>query len=161
MCFCVCVGVWVCACAYVGVGVGVHLSTFLRGLGGLVSLRIGGGAVASIMWRGFHTDRPAACERGAFLSFFLRTIWLCCSQHKLRHPLQTNDGTNSDTLSLPLAPVFRSGKTQKVTRWMSESGIVDAFVLFGPSARDVEKQYSRLTGTTAMPPKWCVCVAIE
>uniref|UniRef100_UPI00398F50E8 neutral alpha-glucosidase C-like isoform X2 n=1 Tax=Pristiophorus japonicus TaxID=55135 RepID=UPI00398F50E8 len=37
-------------------------------------------------------------------------------------------------------------------RWMSESGIIDAYVLMGPSAFDVFNQYSRLTGPQALPP---------
>ncbi|XP_051872354.1 neutral alpha-glucosidase C-like [Pristis pectinata] len=37
-------------------------------------------------------------------------------------------------------------------RWMSESGIIDAYILMGPSALDVFYQYSRLTGTQALPP---------
>lgn len=31
--------------------------------------------------------------------------------------------------------------------WMSESGIIDVFLLTGPTPSDVFKQYSRLTGT--------------
>uniref|UniRef100_A0A8C5LHP7 Glucosidase, alpha; neutral C n=1 Tax=Jaculus jaculus TaxID=51337 RepID=A0A8C5LHP7_JACJA len=37
-------------------------------------------------------------------------------------------------------------------RWMSESGIIDVFLLTGPTPSDVFKQYSYLTGTQAMPP---------
>ncbi|XP_012865729.1 PREDICTED: neutral alpha-glucosidase C isoform X2 [Dipodomys ordii] len=37
-------------------------------------------------------------------------------------------------------------------RWMSESGIIDVFLLTGPTPFDVFKQYSFLTGTQAMPP---------
>ncbi|KAI4583115.1 hypothetical protein MJG53_008328 [Ovis ammon polii x Ovis aries] len=36
--------------------------------------------------------------------------------------------------------------------WMSESGIIDVFLLTGPTPSDVFKQYSYLTGTQAMPP---------
>ncbi|KAM5240873.1 neutral alpha-glucosidase C isoform 4-T5 [Hipposideros larvatus] len=36
--------------------------------------------------------------------------------------------------------------------WMSESGIIDVFLLMGPTPSDVFKQYSSLTGTQAMPP---------
>ncbi|XP_008585953.1 PREDICTED: neutral alpha-glucosidase C-like, partial [Galeopterus variegatus] len=46
---------------------------------------------------------------------------------------------------------------QKVTsradvHWMSESGIIDVFLLTGPTPSDIFKQYSQLTGTQAMPP---------
>ncbi|KAM6131130.1 neutral alpha-glucosidase C isoform 3-T3 [Pterocles gutturalis] len=37
-------------------------------------------------------------------------------------------------------------------RWMSESGIIDVFLLMGPTAFDVFKQFAQLTGTQAMPP---------
>ncbi|XP_051678427.2 neutral alpha-glucosidase C isoform X4 [Oryctolagus cuniculus] len=36
--------------------------------------------------------------------------------------------------------------------WMSESGIIDVFLLAGPTPSDVFRQYSQLTGTQAMPP---------
>ena len=38
------------------------------------------------------------------------------------------------------------------TYWMSESGIIDAFILLGPKPHDVFRQYSLLTGTTQLPP---------
>ncbi|XP_044515955.1 neutral alpha-glucosidase C [Gracilinanus agilis] len=36
--------------------------------------------------------------------------------------------------------------------WMSESGIIDVFLLMGPTPAAVFKQYSVLTGTQALPP---------
>ncbi|XP_043843100.1 neutral alpha-glucosidase C isoform X2 [Dromiciops gliroides] len=36
--------------------------------------------------------------------------------------------------------------------WMSESGIIDVFLLMGPTPAAVFKQYSILTGTQALPP---------
>ncbi|XP_018420919.1 PREDICTED: neutral alpha-glucosidase AB isoform X1 [Nanorana parkeri] len=41
---------------------------------------------------------------------------------------------------------------QTDVHWMSESGIVDVFLLLGPSPSDVFKQYASLTGTQALPP---------
>ncbi|CDW51930.1 Glyco hydro 31 and Gal mutarotas 2 domain contain ing protein [Trichuris trichiura] len=38
------------------------------------------------------------------------------------------------------------------THWMFESGIVDLFLLAGPTCSDVFSQYSTLTGTTPIPP---------
>ena len=38
------------------------------------------------------------------------------------------------------------------THWMSESGIIDVFILLGPKSHDVFKQYAALTGTTTLPP---------
>ncbi|XP_034968102.2 neutral alpha-glucosidase C isoform X2 [Zootoca vivipara] len=36
--------------------------------------------------------------------------------------------------------------------WMSESGIIDTFILMGPQPFDIFKQYAQLTGTQALPP---------
>ena len=38
------------------------------------------------------------------------------------------------------------------TNWISESGIIDAFVMLGPGPKEVSKQFSSLTGTTPLPP---------
>ncbi|XP_058161281.1 neutral alpha-glucosidase AB isoform X2 [Dasypus novemcinctus] len=46
-----------------------------------------------------------------------------------------------------------SGETpQTDVHWMSESGIIDVFLLLGPSVSDVFRQYASLTGTQALPP---------
>eukprot|EP00124_Ichthyophonus_hoferi_P000356 Ihof_evm23s12 gene=Ihof_evmTU23s12 len=42
----------------------------------------------------------------------------------------------------------------KDTHWISESGIMDVFIMFGPTPKDVATQYSKLTGTTSLPPKF-------
>eukprot|EP00731_Ephydatia_muelleri_P027270 Em0019g143a len=57
-----------------------------------------------------------------------------------------------------LMSYFKSGEEvpQVDTHWMSESGIVDVFVLLGPQPRDVFKQYSTLTGTTPIPPLFSI-----
>ncbi|XP_049691589.1 neutral alpha-glucosidase AB isoform X1 [Accipiter gentilis] len=41
---------------------------------------------------------------------------------------------------------------QTDVRWMSESGIVDVFLLLGPTPAAVAGQYAALTGTQALPP---------
>lgn len=46
----------------------------------------------------------------------------------------------------------QKGSSQTDVHWMSESGIIDVFLLTGPTPSDVFKQYSSLTGTQAMPP---------
>ncbi|XP_032199317.1 neutral alpha-glucosidase C isoform X3 [Mustela erminea] len=53
-----------------------------------------------------------------------------------------------------MGPVAAKQKVRCRTdvHWMSESGIIDVFVLTGPTPSDVFKQYSYLTGTQAMPP---------
>lgn len=56
-------------------------------------------------------------------------------------PLQTLFGKMLDYLQ-------GSGETpQTDVRWMSESGIIDVFLLLGPSVFDVFRQYAHLTGT--------------
>ncbi|KAI0077196.1 alpha-glucosidase [Panus rudis PR-1116 ss-1] len=40
------------------------------------------------------------------------------------------------------------------THWISESGILDVFILPGPTPKDVFAQYSRLTGTQQLPAEW-------
>ncbi|XP_058397317.1 neutral alpha-glucosidase C isoform X4 [Diceros bicornis minor] len=53
-----------------------------------------------------------------------------------------------------MGPVAAKQKVRSQTdvHWMSESGIIDVFLLTGPTPSDVFKQYARLTGTQAMPP---------
>ncbi|CAI2738285.1 unnamed protein product [Dicrocoelium dendriticum] len=38
------------------------------------------------------------------------------------------------------------------TRWISETGVLDVFVMLGRDPRDVSKAYSYLTGSTPLPP---------
>ncbi|XP_048380858.2 neutral alpha-glucosidase AB isoform X2 [Stegostoma tigrinum] len=45
---------------------------------------------------------------------------------------------------------------QTDVRWISESGIIDVFLLLGPSPFDVFKQYTSLTGTQALPPLFAI-----
>lgn len=42
------------------------------------------------------------------------------------------------------------------THWISESGILDLFLLPGPTPETIFAQYARLTGTTAMPAHWAL-----
>ncbi|XP_030224716.1 neutral alpha-glucosidase AB isoform X3 [Gadus morhua] len=41
---------------------------------------------------------------------------------------------------------------QTDVRWISESGIIDVFIMLGPTPYDVFSQYASLTGTQAFPP---------
>uniref|UniRef100_A0A8C1ESI8 Glucosidase II alpha subunit a n=2 Tax=Cyprinus carpio TaxID=7962 RepID=A0A8C1ESI8_CYPCA len=41
---------------------------------------------------------------------------------------------------------------QTDVRWMSESGIIDVFIMLGPKPADVFTQYASLTGTQSFPP---------
>jgi len=42
------------------------------------------------------------------------------------------------------------------THWISESGILDVFLLPGPTPEDVFAQYARLTGTAPLPAHWAL-----
>eukprot|EP01137_Pigoraptor_chileana_P034251 Opistho-2@26520 len=42
------------------------------------------------------------------------------------------------------------------THWMSESGIIDAYVLLGPTPTDVFRQYATLTGMPQLPPLFSI-----
>ncbi|OLN93241.1 Glucosidase 2 subunit alpha 2 [Colletotrichum chlorophyti] len=53
-----------------------------------------------------------------------------------------------------LPSLDNGSKTEARTHWISESGIFDVFVFLGPLPRDVSKQYTELTGTTAMPQEF-------
>eukprot|EP00878_Enallax_costatus_P018240 GHUV01019193.1.p1 GENE.GHUV01019193.1~~GHUV01019193.1.p1 ORF type:complete len:724 (+),score=171.12 GHUV01019193.1:190-2361(+) len=39
----------------------------------------------------------------------------------------------------------------QAVQWITESGILDLFIMTGPSPKDVTSQYAAVTGTTAMP----------
>lgn len=41
---------------------------------------------------------------------------------------------------------------QMNTHWFSESGVIDIYVLLGPTPNDLFRQYGELTGNTALPP---------
>ncbi|CAK6432330.1 unnamed protein product [Pipistrellus nathusii] len=55
--------------------------------------------------------------------------------------------------AVKMGPVDAKQKNRSRTdvHWMSESGIIDVFLLTGPTPFDVFKQYASLTGTQAMP----------
>jgi mannosyl-oligosaccharide alpha-1,3-glucosidase len=42
------------------------------------------------------------------------------------------------------------------TQWFAESGVLDLFLLLGPSPVAVAEQYARLTGTSVMPPRFSI-----
>jgi len=43
-----------------------------------------------------------------------------------------------------------------LTHWISESGIMDVFLLPGPTPADIFSQYARLTGTPVLPAHWAL-----
>ncbi|KAH9833520.1 alpha-glucosidase [Rhodofomes roseus] len=52
--------------------------------------------------------------------------------------------------------IGHSSATSTETHWMSESGILDVFIMPGPTPTDVFAQYSRLTGAPALPAHWAL-----
>jgi len=42
-------------------------------------------------------------------------------------------------------------RPQVETHWFSESGVIDLFLMFGPTVNDVFRQYQQLTGSTPLP----------
>uniref|UniRef100_A0A673JGU6 Neutral alpha-glucosidase AB n=1 Tax=Sinocyclocheilus rhinocerous TaxID=307959 RepID=A0A673JGU6_9TELE len=48
--------------------------------------------------------------------------------------------------------VISSEAPQTDVRWISESGIIDVFIMLGPKPADVFTQYASLTGTQSFPP---------
>lgn len=46
--------------------------------------------------------------------------------------------------------------TSAYTHWISESGILDIFIMPGPTPEDIFAQYARLAGTQALPAEWSI-----
>uniref|UniRef100_A0A663LLK8 Uncharacterized protein n=1 Tax=Athene cunicularia TaxID=194338 RepID=A0A663LLK8_ATHCN len=63
---------------------------------------------------------------------------------------------NTKAVHMPSGSAAETAKQRAVpltdVRWMSESGIIDVFLLMGPTAFDLFKQFAQLTGTQALPP---------
>ncbi|KAI0644926.1 alpha-glucosidase [Trametes meyenii] len=52
--------------------------------------------------------------------------------------------------------VGRPTPKSTTAHWISETGILDVFILPGPTPADVFAQYTRLTGTPALPAHWAL-----
>lgn len=65
----------------------------------------------------------------------------------------TNAAANRNILG-KLLSYFKAEEEipQTDTHWISESGVIDLFIILGPRPYDVFRQYSSLTGTQALPP---------
>ena len=48
------------------------------------------------------------------------------------------------------------GHTDTQTHWISESGIMDIFIMLSPSPKELSKKYAELTGYTAMPQMFSI-----
>ncbi|KAL1918966.1 uncharacterized protein VTP21DRAFT_2347 [Calcarisporiella thermophila] len=58
---------------------------------------------------------------------------------------------NGENLLSKLPFLSKNQKSATQTHWISESGVLDAFVFLGPNPQDIFRQYTSLTGTTIMP----------
>lgn len=47
-----------------------------------------------------------------------------------------------------------TGKASKSSHWISESGVVDVYVVTGPTPEDMYRQYAELTGFAALPQQF-------
>ncbi|KAM0486610.1 hypothetical protein ACHAP7_002413 [Fusarium lateritium] len=63
----------------------------------------------------------------------------------------TKEKSHANPLSLGVG-----SKTSTHTHWISESGLLDVFVLLGPTPSDLTKTYGELTGYTAMPQEFAI-----
>ena len=69
-----------------------------------------------------------------------------------------SDSTGGSVVSslMNLVSGGSGSETHKETHWFSESGIIDLFVMTGPTPKDVNRQYSALTGTTPLPQRFAL-----
>lgn len=68
------------------------------------------------------------------------------------HSTETTAGVFWFNPSETFVDVSQAADSTTTTHWMSESGIVDIFVVAGPKPADVYRQYAALTGVTPLPP---------
>ncbi|KAL7141890.1 hypothetical protein ABFS83_08G085100 [Erythranthe nasuta] len=62
-------------------------------------------------------------------------------------------GWNDEYSSVLMLP---SDQKRVDTLWMSEAGVVDAFFFIGPKPKDVVRQYTSVTGTSALPQSFAI-----
>ncbi|GFY77929.1 neutral alpha-glucosidase AB [Trichonephila inaurata madagascariensis] len=76
-------------------------------------------------------------------------LWLNAAETWVDIDAPSNQGVVSSIVD------FVKGSSQipqRDTHWFSESGLINIFFLLGPGPKDVMFQYSKLTGTTPLPP---------
>ena len=56
----------------------------------------------------------------------------------------------------PLTLGLSGGTTDTQTHWFSESGVLDVFVMLGPTPKDLSKNYGELTGYTQLPQSFAI-----
>ena len=65
------------------------------------------------------------------------------------------DVTKAKSGTNPLSLGVKSAVDSQ-THWISESGILDVFVLLGPTPKDISQTYGELTGFTALPQQFAI-----
>ena len=66
------------------------------------------------------------------------------------------DITKKQHSTNPLALGLGSGIIDTQTHWMSESGLLDLFVMLGPKPQDISQTYSQLTGYSQLPASFAI-----
>ncbi len=66
------------------------------------------------------------------------------------------DIVKSEHTKNPLMLGFGDGTTDSHTHWMSESGILDVFVMMGPTPKELMNIYGELTGYTQLPATFAI-----
>ncbi|KII95544.1 glycoside hydrolase family 31 protein [Plicaturopsis crispa FD-325 SS-3] len=70
------------------------------------------------------------------------------------HSAESTVGIFNAVASETWIDVAHPSDKSTATHWISESGILDVFILPGPTPDEIFQQYARLTGTTALPAHW-------
>ncbi len=65
------------------------------------------------------------------------------------------ESSNSGNMGI-LSNLVSEQKLNKLTHWISETGVIDVFFLLGPSASQVMAQNAQLLGTTPLPPIYSI-----
>ncbi|KAI9307319.1 glycosyl hydrolases family 31-domain-containing protein [Cunninghamella echinulata] len=64
--------------------------------------------------------------------------------------------TNKNKLHKMLDFGSKNTDTTTHTHWITEAGVLDLFIFFGPTPKDVLRQYTKLTGPAAMPQMFAI-----
>ncbi|RDB25094.1 Neutral alpha-glucosidase AB [Hypsizygus marmoreus] len=70
------------------------------------------------------------------------------------HSAESTVGIFDAVASETWIDVAHASEKSTETHWISESGILDVFLMPGPTPNDIFRQYARLTGTTVLPAQW-------
>ena len=88
-----------------------------------------------------------------FFNFFPGLFWLNAAETWVDIK---RDDVNAGILGSMFGSSAEKEDQAVHAHFMSEAGIIDFFVLLGPSPKDVSKQYAALTGPTPIPPMFSI-----